>query len=418
MLIEFSVSNFRSIKEKQTLSMVPNSTRVKEFFPTPFKAAPELVETAAIYGPNGSGKSNLILAMEFFKDMIINSARESQQGDPIDITPFLFSKETCNKPSEFEIVFIQEDYLFQYGFAVDAKKVHEEWLYATPKNVKKQKPQMWFERTTNENQSIIKIRKGLKGKIWEENTLPNVLFFSLAVKLNSKEFITPFEWIQKYFKVLQTNDLISAGFTIHQIQHGKKESILKFMRWLDAAPFEDISVSESIWSENNINFPKDMPNEAKQEIIKNLQGKKRREVFTHHLTEEGENYLLDFNKQSEGTKRLFTIAGPLLDVLEHGYTLIIDEISRSLHPYALKGIIALFMNKKINKKNAQLIFTTHDTTAMNFLDRNQIWLLDKGKYGNSTLTALTEFKGRADEAIEKRYLSGRYGALPNIKDLF
>jgi uncharacterized protein len=146
-------------------------------------------------------------------------------------------------------------------------------------------------------------------------------------------------------------------------------------------------------------------------------GEEKDLIYTAHVMDNGERYPLPFSEESNGTRRLFAFSAPILDVLEHGYTLIVDEIHNSLHPLALLGIISLFQNKERNPKGAQLIFTTHDTNAMKHLARDQVWLVDKGKFGDSMFTPLTDFNGKADEHIEKRYLGGRYGALPIIGGL-
>ena len=135
MLIQFSIENYRSIKERQTLSMVTSTSKIERsrcLLHTGFKAAPALLEVTAIYGPNGSGKSTLVNAMDFFQDFVMDS-HKLQPGEPIDaISPFLFSKKTTTQPSTFEAVFVKDNFLFQYGFTADNKKVHDEWLYATP----------------------------------------------------------------------------------------------------------------------------------------------------------------------------------------------------------------------------------------------------------------------------------------------
>lgn len=413
MLIEFSVANFRSIKERQTISMVANNAG--GIIETGFNSAPTLLEKAAIYGPNGAGKSNLILAMEFFQEFVMESAKGSQQGESIDVTPFLFSKKTQQEPSEFEIVFIHDGYLFQYGFIVDSKIVYEEWLYATPESQKRQKKQTWFERYEGE----IHTKKELKGQqaIWKKATRDNALFLSTAVNLNSEDLKKPFEWIQHFLRVITIPERISPNYTIKLMTEDKrKKDVIKFLQGLDAS-FDDIVVVKREFSEADVELPKDMPKSLKQEIIKELSGKTRVEIFTRHEMEDGEFYLLNASEESEGTRRLIAFAGPILDVLEGGLTLIADEINNSIHPHALKGVIQLFEDKKINTKNAQLIFTTHDTSIMNMLKRDQVWLVHKEGFGTSVFTSVSDFQGKPDELIEKRYITGRYGALPNIKDL-
>lgn len=418
MLVEFSIANFRSVKDRITLSMVSaGKPQSKEGFTlkTGFNAAPELVTTAALYGPNGSGKSNIILAMEFFRKFVVESAKDRQQGEAIDVTPFLFSENTQNVPSEFEVSFIHGGYLFQYGFVLDSKKVQEEWLYATPKGGGKEKHQTWFER----DKKGIKVDKNLiKGakEVWKKATRENALFLSTAVQLNAEVFKTPFEWVAESFAVI-AKPVLNPYYTVEKSKEKKKkEIILQLMRGLDFS-FTDFHIIERELTEGDVEFPKGIPEPIKEKILEDIRKEKHIEILTVHKKEEGGDFLLPFKQESEGTKQLFAYLGPILKILEKGEVLVADEINRSLHPHALCGIVSIFQNKALNKHNAQLVFTSHDTHVMKLLNRDQIWLLDKGEFGATSLTSVSEFAGKADEAVEKRYLSGRYGALPNIEEL-
>ncbi|MEZ5690163.1 MAG: ATP-binding protein [Rickettsiales bacterium] len=421
MLIEFSVENYRSIKERQTLSMVTTESVDKNgrcVIDTNFNAASTVLANAAIYGPNSSGKSNLIDAMGLFQKFVVNSHKLQQTETIDDIVPFLFSKRTQKQPSSFEVVFIHNGHLFQYGFAIDKNKIHDEWLYATPEGKQKQKPQTWFERNSK-NMKESTIRRQLKGakESWKEGTGENQLFLSVASNRQSEDFRKPFDWIQNSFNVLTNPELLHHGYTAGQIhKNGKKDAVMKFMKDLDVS-FDDIEIVEKEIVEGDFKDIKELPEELRKKLLKEMVGKKRPEIFTLHKMEDGGYYLLQLEEESDGTKQLFAFAAPILDVLENGYTLVVDELHNSLHPLALKGVVSMFQNEKINTKNAQLIFTTHDTSAMNYLSRDQIWLLDKGKFGDAIFTALSEFKDKKDVPTEKRYLGGRYGALPNVKGI-
>ncbi len=386
MLIEFSVSNFKSYRTQQTLSMAAEKPHKSPrcVLETSFHAIPRVLETASIYGANGSGKSNLIDAMAFCKYFILNSSKDLLPGDRIKVNPFQFSEQTTSQPCEFEIIFIHEGYLFQYGFAVDTKQVHQEWLYATPQNSKKQSAQTWLERGFKKDE--FNIRKEIKGakEIWKNETRDNALFLSTAVQRNSDSFKIPFEWIRTKFWTVNTLNNI---FTIQEFQSNqeKRDKILKLLKEFDFS-FTDLNIVE---------------NEKQYSLVSKY-------IFGN------KEYTLPFEEESAGTKRLFTFAGPIIDTLEKGNTLIIDEMDLTLHPLAVKGVISLFQNPHTNKHNAQLIFTTHNTTSMSMMDRDQIWLTKKSESGESLLSSIADFEGRADEAVEKRYLSGRYGTLPKI----
>lgn len=424
MLVEFSVGNYRSFKGRQTLSMTSSNTEKPSPYSclTGFNAVPSLVLGTSIHGANASGKSNLIQAMSFCERFIIESSKDKQKGETIeDITPFLFSKETQSQPSEFEIVFIHENFLYQYGFTVDSERVYDEWLYATPKDGERQKIQKWFVRDPSD---ILKsyINPNLKGEKekWKSSTRGNALFLSTAVQWNSEEFSKPFNWIQKCFHTVPSIDAFASRFTAEAIKnetdkHPNKASVVKFIKSFDTG-ISDINVVEKDFSEKDI--PGDLPEFIKTEIIKNNKGKKRYDVYAlHEMEENAALYPLSFDEESEGTKAIFAMAGPILDILENGYTLVVDELHNSLHPHALKHIIDLFHNKNLNKKNAQLIFTGHNTNIMSSMDSEETWFVEKRKYGESILFPLSRFNIRKGEAIEKRYLSGRYKGLPIIEDI-
>lgn len=419
MLIEFSVANFKSIQDRQTLSLAADKPHkaLRNVLKTKFSGAPCLLESLAIYGPNGSGKSNLLLAVEFFRDFVIGSSKDKQEGEDIDVNPFLFSDKTPHQPSEFEIVFTHKGYLFQYGFTVDVKKVHREWLYATPQSSQRQSVQKWFERDGRDYKKNAYIRKEIKGpkKTWLASTRNNALFLSTAVQQGSEEFRIPFEWIQKKLRLIRSSSALSWNFTVKEMQENieKKNRILKFMKGLDLA-FDDLIVHEKEISEDDF---KNVPQAIKEEMMASLKGKKRFELISKYSFGGKQEYFLPFEKESDGTKRLLSYAGPILDVLANGYTFVVDELDSCLHPIALRGVLALFQNSKMNKNNAQLIFTTHNTSIMDMMDRDQIWSMDKSNNGATEFISLADFEGRADEAIEKRYLSGRYGVLPNVGDL-
>lgn len=413
MLIQFSVANFKSIKDKITLSMVtdkPKRGSDQVVYPTGFKAAPFLTNVAAVYGPNGSGKSNIVEALDKMRDFINDSFKDKQRGEEIEVAPFLFSKDTKEAPTEFEITFIHADYLFQYGFVVDKNSVHEEWLFATPKKGQRQRTQTWLERERQE----ITVGKEIVGEVqsWKKATRENALFLSTAVAMNADAFAIPFEWINEYLNIIPQLG-VSPSFTIKQIK--EKENHFRFsqlLRKMDAA-FHDVKVVEREFTE--LDLPTDMPPEIKEEFLKKFKAQKITEIYGVHPTDYGEDYHLPFDKESLGTQRLFSLIGPWLDVLDNGYAVVIDELQNSLHPFLTRGLIELFGNSEYNKKNAQLIFTTHDTDAMNYLRRDQIWLMSRGELGASQMESVADYVGRPDEAIEKRYHSGRYGALPNIR---
>lgn len=416
MLLEFSVSNFKSIKEQVTFSMIGSKPHLKNraVHETLFNQAPSVIEAASIFGPNGSGKTKFIEALEFFHEFVLTSHKDLQRNEKIYYSPFEFSKKTKAAPSEFEIVFICKNHLFRYGFSVDSDRVHNEWLYAVLENGKRQTVQKWFERDVDDYLNKSFIRSELEGskKTWLSNTRANALFLSTAVANNSVDFSIPFDWITNSLVVCKGK--IHPDYSINQFRSDTnfKERILKFMKSMDVS-FDDLKFVDKALDVQAL--PEGMSAELKKKILEN--NPKVTDVYSVYKVGRT-SHSLDFNNESDGTKRLFEFSAPILDVLENGYTLIVDELDKSLHPIALESVVSLFQNKKINKYGAQLIFTTHSTNIMKHMDKEQIWLIEKNKKLESELRSIADFNGRAEDAVEKRYLSGRYGALPNIADSF
>lgn len=196
MLIDFSVKNFRSFKEKQTLTLVKDAGKEmieSNTFQTPEPASTALVRSAAIYGANSAGKSNLIDAIRIFQKIIRESSRKTSINDTLDLVPFRLSTDTENKPTEFEINFIVHGVRYQFGFIASQQRILEEWLLAYPNR----RPQMWYERTFTKKSTHWEFGSKLSGakQTWASATRENALFLSTAVQLNSKQLTSVYDWL-------------------------------------------------------------------------------------------------------------------------------------------------------------------------------------------------------------------------------
>jgi len=419
MLINFKVKNFRSIKEEQLFSMVASLQKefidTHTFLPTTSKKL-SLIKTAAIYGANAAGKSNILKALETMKKIVCDSATKYQRGDELPVKPFLFDKEV-NEPTEFEINFIYDKVRYQYGFAVTKDKITEEWLIAYPKG----RPQNWFARVYDEKTKDYKWQFGDKltgqKQIWKSSTRSNALFLSTAISLNSEQLKPVFDWFDKKLKITGVSGW-DPSFTMNQcLDKEYKESILRFLKIADM-DIEDIEIKVGKFDPSDL--PDDMPIELKEKIAQDLKGKEliKDEKF-YHLDNNGKKVALDFDDESDGTKKLFAFIGPWIDSLENGNILLIDELNDNFHPLMVKFLIEMFHNKDVNKSNAQLIFTTHETSILNqdIFRRDQIWFCEKQNKA-TRLYPLTDFRPRKGvENLEKGYLAGRYGALPFFQDI-
>ncbi len=420
MLIEFSIKNYRSFWESQTLSMTAGSTKdlqEENTFTPPVKGLPRLLRSAVVYGPNGGGKSNLIKALDFMQDLVLTSSKESQEGEDIERNPFLLHSKGTSKASEFEIFFIQDNIRYQYGFAVTEKRVTHEWLFAYPGN----RAQRWFERSYNPDTKKKEWYLGAKltgpKKTWQDSTRSNALFLSTAVQLNSEQLKPVFTWFQKLV-IIRHGEQIQRGFTVESCEN-KEEcgDILQFLKGADI-DVDGIEIKEK--QIDTLKFPSGMQDEFKTVIQKNLQGKSFKEVFFKHQVKNSKSSILfPLTEESDGTQKLFAYAALWLDVLNNGRVLVVDELDNSFHPHLVRFLLKLINNSESNKQNGQLIFSTHDTSILDstILRRDQVWFMEKDDNQATQLYPLTDFHPRKKEALEKGYLQGRFGALPYIGEV-
>lgn len=417
MLIDFKVKNYRSIKEEQSLSMV--SSKQKEHlethtFETSDPSHMRLLKTSAIYGANAAGKSNIIKALQAMQEMVVYSASKYQRGDKLPVKPFLFDALCKDEPTEFEVFFVAEDVRYQYGFSATQDRIVEEWLFASPKS----RAQSWFARAldTKSDRAYYEWQFGDKftGKkqLWQESTRDNALFLSTAVHLNSDQLKPVFDWFDKTLRITGVGGW-DPKFTMKLCQEENyKNEVLAFLRTADM-DIEDIEIEDNTYERNKAVHKGDITNT----FASYLQGKNLINVKMWHKDSRGHKVALDLKDESDGTQKLFAFIGPWLDSLEKGHVLLIDELHDNFHPLMVKFLVDLFHSNVTNKSNAQLIFTTHETSILSqdVFRRDQIWFCEKENKATK-LYSLVEFKPRKGVTdLEKGYLSGRYGALPFFK---
>jgi AAA15 family ATPase/GTPase len=261
----------------------------------------------------------------------------------------------------------------------------------------------------------------LKGRrqIWKETTRSNALFLSTARNENSQQLKPVFDWFQKKLRVGKSTE-ISLNSTFRQ---GKTDfGRYKILDFMNAA---DIKIADFQLKTRRVsveNLPNDISPNLKKRLVTDVENKKTEiitEVQFFHpvIGERQEKAALDLQEESDGTQRLFEFAGLCLEVLENGKILAIDELDNSLHPNIVRFLIDLFHNPELNKHNAQLIFTTHDTTVLDekIFRPDQIWFVEKDEENATQLYPLSDLSLRKDEALQKEYLNGQYGALPDVK---
>jgi hypothetical protein len=415
MLLEFRVTNYRSIKETQVLSMVAStdtSHATTNCVKTGIPAIPHAVRSAALYGPNASGKSNLISALGFMRSMIETSAVGVREGQSLNVAPFRFDTETISQPSEFEVTFLENNIRYQYGFALNATRIVREWLLVYIER----KAQRWFEREYDFKSDKYNwyfgshLTGGSQRHVWKESTRANALFLSTAINLNSEQLRPVFNWFVNKLIVVFNDLPLHPFYTIDRVKDGSyKSQIIQFLQAADLG-ITDVQIKMKKGQRVNLRLGLEP---GKSSVIENSEETDIPIVTFFHQRKK-ESIAFDFNDESHGTQRLFSYAGPILDVLQHGKTFVADELDSSLHTKMVRFLVNLIQNPELNKNNAQLIFTTHNTSLLDtdLFRRDQIWFMEKDRESASRLYPLTDFSPRKGEALERGYLVGRYGALP------
>jgi AAA15 family ATPase/GTPase len=418
MLIEFTVKNYRSIKDAQTLSMVKaKGSELEEsntFVPNAPGSVP-LLRSAVIYGANAAGKTKVLGAIAAM-ERIVRTSASGQEGDNVPITPFLLDRTSRNEPTEFEAIFINNGIKYQYGFAAKNTHIVEEWLIAHPKG----RPQRWFDRVFNEEteENEYSFGDNFSGQksVWRKATRKNALFLSTAVQLNSDQLKPVFNWFKEKIRPTHAGDS-TFGYTMDlwEADESARREILDFLKVADL-DINNIRIDRGKFDIKSLLG--DSADAFKEEVIQQLGNIDIPNVEAVHETKDGDlislNMMID---ESDGTENIFSFAGPWIHTLKAGYILVVDELHNSLHPKLVKYLVNLFHNNETNPSNAQLIFTTHETSMLNqdVFRRDQVWFCEKNEEKSTVLYPLTDFrprKGRED--LESSYLSGRYGALPFI----
>lgn len=427
MLIEFSIQNFRSIKEEVTLSLVASSDKSlnNNLIEEDILKKDKLLRSAIISGPNASGKSNVVLAFDSLKKLVLNS-HKFQKGTKISYSPFKLDNSYLSKPTKFEIVFIKNNIKYVYGVSFTNEKIIDEYLHYYPKGHKS----LIFERKDTYNYKFT-VDIGYQ-KFVSEKTLENVLYLSNSTQLNYKKTAEAFDWFKDTLRIVRATDhpgLIDETVELYNSDKKLKEIILKALFIADVGIMDLSATIEKVPIENiSLGNLENYPNikNAKRDSIIFVQDDKgiqliNMDIKTIHkaINDKGDELKVEFEfeEESEGTKRIFSLIGPWIDALQKGNVLVVDELDTKLHHLLNVFLIDLFHDPDQNKNNAQLIFTSHNTNLLNLdlFRRDQIWFTaKKPKVGSTDLYSLLEFSPRKDKNIQIGYLEGRYGAIPFI----
>ena len=406
MIIQFRCSNFRSIRKPITFSLLAtkDTTLPERVFSYNDKIS--VLRSAVIYGANGAGKTNIITAMGYVKFLVSNCIN-FQEGDSIPYFPHKLA--TSNTPSMFEIQFIANKSRYAYGLEVTESNVTKEYLYHFPNG----KQAKIFEREDEKYSFGEKYKKELV-EIQASKTKINRLFISTAASWsNLNEILEPFIDLKDTIVVNENvRDSNWKEYTIRKIEKNSddKKMLLNLLKDMNIG-VNEIKAKLEINEVTTDKLPTDIP-EPLRILLLNKKQINSEVKFRYNGMD------IDYSEESMGIQKIFALGGPLIEILKEGKILIFDELETSLHPYMVTRIIELFNNPKINTKNAQLIFTTHDTNLLdlNQFRRDQIWFVEKNPADYaSDMYSLADLKNvRKDENIEKGYISGKYGAIPYL----
>lgn len=436
MLIEFSIENFRSIKDKVTFSLVASRSdrslqdnlilgetalaenKTKK---NALGKGTNLLKSAVLYGANASGKTNVLLSLESIIDIIMSSVN-NMPGDKIKIQPFKLDRKCLSQPCTFDIDFIHNGIRYNYGASFTSEEVKKEYLYYYPKGLRA----LIFDRDIKyldrnvKNPSAFRygIDSGQQKRISNE-TNDNVFYLSNSAQRKYEKTSIVVMWLKTQINFL---DRVDPPLTIQLIEDNlvSTEEIISMLKKADLA-FSRLNIeSDAIPYEQ---LPSEIKNQFAFDEKKPIR-KVSMTIFHTGIDEDGKAIEVPFtmDEESGGTLKFFSLLGPWFDTIKSGSILFVDELDSKLHPLLCEYLVKLFNNSELNTKNAQLIFTTHNANLLNpklkLLRRDQIWFTNKDSVTKSTeLYSLLEFKQRKNNDFESAYLKGRYNAIPYIEDL-
>lgn len=408
MIIEFSVANFISFKEKVTFSMLANSSDGLDdnYIVTNNR---KVLKTSAIYGANASGKTNLFKILTIVISMLRNS-NYINVNSKLPIVPFKFDKDISKKPSEFEIKFVANSVRYVYGFIADTSNVYEEYLYYYPNG----RETKIFDRTNVNEYSFPQGDERRLKDIATKNT-SNKFFIATATNWNYEKTEIPYRFLTEDIGTF--NNLAALrDMSLREYLKDSKELKQFALEFLKKADFniKDYKVLET-------DVPEDVLAAIPDFIKIGMNIPQKPKTFNAVFKHIGNDLELSYEEESMGTQIIFCFIPFIMDALNNKKVVIVDELDKSLHPYLVEMIVGMFNDPDINKSGAQLIFNTHDTNLLklNILRRDQIWFTEKDdSNGISDLYPLSDFSVRKTENVEKGYMLGRYGAVPFIKNDF
>jgi hypothetical protein len=414
MLIRFAVENFRSFRNEQQFTFSTSSDRMHaatHCMRTGLKSVPRVSKAAVVFGPNGSGKTNLLTAVAVMRDMVLHSTTFSAADFAERYSPFLLDR-SQGRPTEFEVDVVLDRVRYQYAFAYDGRRICAERLLVFPTG----KSQRWFERTlVNEHglECWAPFSNNFTGPraMWRDATRAQALFLTTAAQLNARQLAPLFDWFEHGLAVVFGSEKLDLGHLAESVKDDRRKRVLlEFLRGA-GIKMHDVRIAEPPAAAIR-------PVERGRLPAKPSHGDPKAIEFSH-LRDDGSVVWMPSADESTGAQRLAGLFAPLLTAVQRGQVLLIDEFDLSLHPLVARYLIQLFNDPKLSNNGAQLLLTSHNTNLMDMdlLRRDEIWLMELDANAASTLLRMWHSASppRKHELIGKRYLFGRYGAVPAIR---
>ena len=426
MLLNFAVTNYRSIKERQVFSLMAVEGLPHEESLIRSMDGIQILPVALLFGANASGKSNILRALGTMRQMVLNSVRLNPDDTLDEYEPFLLDEESRNNSTELEAEFIATteqnvELHYRYGFSFSGKIISEEWLYRQEENTNEVELFTRIGRKVQVNETEFPEGKG------KEDTLNgNRLFLSLIAQLNGVQSIEVISWFSSgtFVTASQTEQYITLTSALLKSKKIPIEN--EIGHYVNIAETFlsniDVGITELSIEEVSVALNKAVPEELKKILSKDGHTTLKVESTHNRYTKQGEirgkEIFSTARNESEGTQKITDLLGVIFTTLWAGSLLVIDELDAKLHPLLTRAIVQLFTNPKINPHGAQLVFTTHDTNQLHldYVRRDEIWFTEKSPVEATELYSHIEVKDFDPSMdITEQYVNGRYGAIPRIK---
>ncbi|MCC4249671.1 AAA family ATPase [Microbacterium testaceum] len=415
MLIDFTVANFRSIRDRQSLTLDRSARGTREAREAGWRR-PDILPVSVIYGGNAAGKTSLIDAVGYLISAVENSyASWKPRGGTGRREPFRLDRAHSNQPTEVDVEFVAGDGLeYRYGFAIDDERVVSEYLHV----FRTRRRSVLFERELDD----YKFGDSFRGpaSLLRGTTRPNALFLSAAAAAGLDATEAAHAWITETLAVYAATDYRAEHHHVKQRMSEDPGYRAHMTALMESAGLGVVGLDvkrHELPSEERARIRKllEAQNELNNidEILRTIES----EIVLRHRGEDMD-VDLPFDAESDGTHALLSFGSLTYRALEQGTVCVVDEIDTSLHPLLVRELVAVFTDPRINVHQAQLIFTTHDVSLLGAgtpIDRESVWVAEKSHTGATSLYPLTEYgTPRKEENLERGYMTGRFGGLPNL----